>query len=73
MGKTRDHKIKIVKSINYIDDLIPRLKISKQRIEKSISERKRILFDCELKIASKKTIRDSLMNELREIEKSSKL
>jgi len=73
MMKTRDHKIKIMKRINYLDDIIPRLKISKQKIEKSISERKRILCDCECKIASKKTVRDSLVKELCEIEKSSKL
>ena len=70
MNNTRVRKLK--SNINYLDDSLSRLNLSKQKIEKSISERKRVLWNCECKIASKKTVRDSLVKELSLIEKYAK-
>lgn len=63
---TKRHKI--TAKIKYLDDLIPRLKSSKQKIEESIQKRRVVLANCEFNIQQKKTTRDSLKKELHVIE-----
>jgi hypothetical protein len=68
MNKTRRHKI--VAKIKYLDDILPRLKASKQKIEESIQKRRVVLANCKYKIQTKNTLRNSLAKELQIIEKN---
>jgi predicted DNA-binding protein YlxM (UPF0122 family) len=62
----------ITSKIKSIDDVIPRLNASKQKIEESIKKREIVLANCESKIQSKKVTRDTLEKELHIIEKNMK-